>query len=33
MREMNIEDFDGHRLRIGSEATNPSEEAARDGTA
>ena len=28
-----VEDLDGHRLRIGSEATDPSGEAARDGTA
>jgi hypothetical protein len=28
IREMNIEDLDGHRLRMGSEATGPSDDAA-----
>jgi ankyrin repeat protein len=31
VREMNVEDLDGHRLRIGSEASDPSEEAATHG--
>ena len=30
VREMNVEDLDGHRLRMGSEATGPAEAAGHD---
>lgn len=32
IREMNVEDLDGHRLRMGSAATGPAEAAGHDGT-